>query len=158
MTDITPTELLNTPLTPEAAAARHAELSRDPEYGKAAAAGDMVKVAELTKLWRISRGMTADPIPPANPEQVRERMLDRDREFDDRRLETWERLIRMDDQMRLEHRRGMATRAQVEDAKLAIEQMTADASFRQRVLSKEQVAFKAWMLAGRVASMQVISE
>jgi hypothetical protein len=64
----------------------------------------------------------------------------------------------MDDQMRLEHRRGMATRAQVEDAKLAIEQMTADASFRQRVLDKEQVAYKAWMLWGRVSTMQIIRE
>src|SRR5689334_17453638 len=129
MTDIAPSTLINQPLSPEQAGARRAELMRDPEYGKAAAGGDMVKVDELTKLWRIEHGMTPEPTPPASPDEIRSQMTERALAIDDDRLATWEKLIRMDDQMRFEHRRGSATAQQIEDAKAEIERMKSDAAF-----------------------------
>jgi hypothetical protein len=156
MTDIAPSNVMNVPLTPETAGARRQELMRDPEYGKAAASGDMVKIDELTKLWRIEHGLTPEPTPPANPDDIRKQMTDRDLAIDDARLATWEKLIRMDDQQRLEHRRGLATAQQIEGAKAEIERMKSDAGFRLKVLNNDQDAKRRWLLAGRVASMQVI--
>lgn len=147
--------VMNTPLTPEIAAARRQELMRDPEYGKAAASGDMVKVAELTKLWRLEHGMTPEPAPPVNPDEVRAQMTERDLAIDDARLGVWEKHIRMNDQMRFEHRRGLATAEQVEEAKRDIERMKKDSAFRVRVLAGDQDAVDKWMRAGRVATMQV---
>src|SRR4029077_1876537 len=92
------------PTTRTEAGARRQELMQG-DYGKLAAAGDMTKIAELTKLWRIEHGMTPEPVPPATPQDVRASMLDRDAEIDDARLTAWEKHIRMDDQMRFAHRR-----------------------------------------------------
>lgn len=152
------TNVLNQPLTPERAAARRQELMRDPEYGKAAAGGDMVKVAELTKLWRVEHGMTPEPVPPANPEQVRERMHERDLALDEARLGTWEKLVPMSDEQRREHRAGLATAQQISDARAEIERMKRDSAFRARVLNGDQDAVKRWLLAGRVATMQPVPE
>jgi hypothetical protein len=143
------------PTTRTDAGARRQELMADPEYGKAAAAGDMTKIAELTKLWRIEHGMTPEPQPPANPEDVRASMLDRDAMFDDARLAAWERHIRMDDQMRLEHRRGLVTAQQYEQAQLAKERMLRDGAFRTRVLNGDREAVDEWMRIGRLCSMQI---
>jgi hypothetical protein len=148
------TEIADAPLSPEAAAARRRELMQG-DYGKAAAAGDMTKIAELTKLWRVEHGMTPEPVPPATPEDVRASMLDRDLQLDDMRLCTWERLADMDDQQKFEHRRGLATAQQVADARDAIERMKKDAGFRVRVLNGDQDAVRKWLLAGRVATMQI---
>jgi hypothetical protein len=151
-------QVMNTPLTAEQAGARHAELIRDPDFGKAAAAGDPVKVAELHKLKRIELGLSPEPVPPATADEVRARMTDRQLEADDARLATWEQHIRMNDQMRFQHRRGLATAQQVEDAKRDIERMKRDSAFRQRVLNGDQDAFDRWMRAGRIATMQIVPD
>lgn len=158
MADIAPSDLTNIPLTPETAGARRQELMRDPEYGKSAAQGDMVKVAELTKLWRIEHGMTPDPVPPVSPDEVRSSMLERDLQLDDARLAAWEKFVPMSDEQRFEHRRGLATAQQISDAKAEIERMKRDGAFRVRVLSGDQDAVKRWLLAGRVATMQPVPE
>jgi hypothetical protein len=116
------------------------------------------KQAELAYLRWVAGGNDPDRWgkPPETPDDVRAGMADRDLAIDDARLATWEKLIRMDDQQRLEHRRGLATAQQIEDAKAEIERMKADAAFRVRILNGDQDAKRRWLLAGRVATMQVI--
>ena len=143
------------PTTREQAGARRQELLQDPAYGKLAAAGDMAKISELTRLWRIEHGMTPDPVPPATPQDVRASMLDRDAEIDEARLTTWERHIRMDEVMQFEHRRGLATKEQHETALREIEKMKADRAFGAKVLAGDLEAKDGWMRWGRVASMQI---
>jgi hypothetical protein len=140
--------------TREQAGARRQELMQG-DYGAAAAAGDMTKIAELTKLWRIEHGMTPEPVAPATPEEVRASMLDRDAEIDEARLTAWERLIKMDDPMRLEHRRGLVTARQREEAQFEKERMLRDGAFRQRVLDGDQDAVDRWMRIGRLCTMQI---
>jgi hypothetical protein len=143
------------PTTREQAGARRQELMADPEYGKAAAGGDMVKVAELTRLWRIEHGLPADPVPPANPEDVRKQMLDADLAIDDARLATWEKHIQMDYVARAQHHRGLATQEQHDQAVRMIERMKADRAFGAKVLAGDIDAKEKWMRWGLVASMRV---
>lgn len=150
------TEIADAPLaslTPEQAGARRAELMATPEFTKAAIEGNVGKQEMLRDLWMLERGHSLQS--PEDAAAVAAQMTDRDRELDEARLATWERLVPMDDQQKFEHRRGLATAQQVADAKDAIERMKKDSAFRVRVLNGDQDAVRQWLLAGRVATMQV---
>lgn len=159
MADVAPSNLMNNQpigsLTPEQAGARRAELMANPEFSARIAARDSEAFAEHTRLWRVEHNMTPEPQAPATPEDVRSGMLERDLQLDDARLAVWERNIRMDDQMRFEHRRGLVTKQQSEDAQREIERMKRDRAFGARVLAGDQDAVDRWMRFGRIASMQV---
>ena len=143
------------PISREQAGTQLAELRNDPEWLARWNAKDANAIAENTALYRIRQGMPPEPLPDPTPEQIRQTMQDRDREIDEARLSTWEQHIRMDDQMRLEHRRGLVTKEQSDTAKREIEKMKSDAAFCRLVLAGNIDARDKWMRWGRIASMQV---
>jgi hypothetical protein len=155
-TTVGATPLTELPRDAAAAATMRAQLTSAPEYMKDWQT-NQTKQAELGYLRWVAGGNDPDAWgkPPETPDDVRAGMADRDVAIDDARLATWENLIRMDDQMKFEHRRGLATAQQVEDAKADIERMKSDSAFRLRVLNGDQDAKQRWLRAGRVASMQV---
>jgi hypothetical protein len=144
------------PISREQAGARRQELMADPDYGEAAAGGDMVKVAELTKLWRIEHGMTPEPVPPANPDDVRKSMTDRDLAIDAARVDTWGKyIIGFDDAKRATIARGLATQEQHDEAKRELERMKRDPETARRVLSGDADAMDKWTRYNLIASMRV---
>jgi hypothetical protein len=144
------------PTTATEAGARRQELMQDPDYGKAAAAGDMTKIAELTKLWRIEHGMTPEPVAPATSEQVRAQMQDADRILEDARVETWGQSISgFTDVMRAQVARNLATQEQHDQAVLEVRRMLSDREFGRRVLDGDMDAKDRWARFNLIAAMQV---
>jgi len=147
-----------TAFTPELASERLAALRADPEFKARIDAKDPAAFAENTRLWRIANGMPPEPQPPATPEEIRQQMTERDLAIDDMRLATLEKHVPMNDRERFEHRRGLATRQQVEDAKRRQERMLADRAFGARVLNGDRDAVDEWLRIGRVANMTAVSD
>jgi hypothetical protein len=59
------------PITdPNAARIRMGELTNDPEFMKRVTAKDAEAFAEYNRLWRVSRGMPPEPLPPFSQEEV----------------------------------------------------------------------------------------
>lgn len=143
------------PISREGAAARLEALRADPEFQARIAEKDASAFSENTKLWRLANGMPADPQPPASPDEVRSQMQDRDLQLDDARLSTWEKHIRMNDTMRFEHRRGLVTQQQHEDAQRELQRLKGDREFCAKVLAGNVDAVDRWMRFGRIAAMQV---
>jgi hypothetical protein len=143
------------PVTRTAAGARRQELMADPEYGKAAAAGDMTKIAELTTLWRVEHGMTPDPPPPATPEEVRASMLDRDAEIDDARIDGYAKYIPFNDEKRATIKRGLATQAQHDEAARELDRMIADPVLRQRIMDGDKDAKERWHAFNLIKALKI---
>jgi hypothetical protein len=126
----TTTFALSAKVVPEQAGARRAELMADAAYCKSAIEGDTGKQEMLRDSWMLERGYQPPSLrQPVSGDDVRAQMTDRDLELDNARLFTWEKHIRMTDQMKFEHRRGLATNQPSEDAKREIEKMKADRAF-----------------------------
>jgi hypothetical protein len=143
-----------------------ARLDADESFRNAALGGDTSKQRLRAAFREMSLGrqpgealggVGGAPIMPQTPDQVRGQMQERDLAIDDARLGTWERLVSMDDQMKLENRRGLATAEQVADAKLEVKRMIADRELGRKILNNDMDAKRKWLLAGRVAGMQVAS-
>jgi hypothetical protein len=143
------------PTTATAAGARRQELMADPDYGKAAAAGDMAKISELTRLWRIEHHMTPEPQPPATPEEVRASMLDRDAEIDDARIDGYAKYIPFNDEKRATIRRGLATQAQHDEAARELDRMIADPVLRQRIMDGDKDAKERWHAFNLIKALRI---
>src|SRR5215472_13612024 len=64
------TDIIDQPLTPEAAADRMMQLKESPEFMKRVGGGDAEAFAEYNKLWRVSRGLPETPQPPQSKVEV----------------------------------------------------------------------------------------
>jgi hypothetical protein len=150
------TQLINTPLTPEQAGARRAELMADPEFQSRVAARDAVAFDEHTKLWRVEHGLTPEPQPPATADEVRARMTERDLAIDDARVMTYAKFIDgWNDEKRATIARDLATQEQHDEAVREVDRMKRDKVFAARVLAGDSAAVDAWIRFGKIASMKI---
>jgi hypothetical protein len=58
------------PISREGAAAQMATLTQDPKFMDRVAARDAEAFSEYNQLWRLSRGMSAEPAPPFGPVDI----------------------------------------------------------------------------------------
>jgi hypothetical protein len=145
------------PFSRESAAARLAAFDADADRVKAALGGDIAKQQERAAYWSMARGVQPGAVPamPADGTGVHAQMDEREQQINEARLDTWQKHIRMNDQMRAETKRGLATAEQVEDAKREIRRMLDDPEFGRKVLRGEMDARDKWARFNLLASMQV---
>ena len=72
MTEAAPgaTAIIEAPLTAEVAADRMAQLKDDPAFQERVAKRDPAAFEEHLKLWRVSRGLPTEPVPPQSKVEV----------------------------------------------------------------------------------------
>jgi hypothetical protein len=145
------------PFSRESAAQALAAFDADADRVKAALGGDVAKQQERAAFWMMSRGHQPGAVPtmPSDSTGVAEQMSEREQQIQEARLGTWEKHIRMDDNMRAEAKRGLATAEQVEEAKREIRRMLEDTEFGRKVMRGDMDARDRWARFNLIASMQV---
>jgi hypothetical protein len=145
------------PFSRESAAAALAAFDADKDKVAAALGGDIKYLQERRDLWMLSRGHVPGGVPtmPSDPTGVAQQMDEREQAINEARLGVWEKHIRMNDQMRAETKRGLATAEQVEDAKREIRRMLDDPEFGRKVMRGDMDAKDKWHRFNLLASMQV---
>jgi hypothetical protein len=143
-------------ITPSHAETTRNALLSDPEFTKAARAGDAAKVKQLGDLLLLSRGY--QPGAGLNPQNVADVEVQADQRAildQERVIDTWGRHIRLTPQGRMEIARGLATQEQHDNAVAELDKMKRDPAFGRRVTSGDRDAIDAWSRMNLIASMRV---
>jgi hypothetical protein len=143
----TPNMLYNGQLySREHAAAELAKFDADKDRVAAALGGDVARQQERRDWWLLSRGHIpgATPAMPTDAAGVEGQVQEREQQIRDAVLDTWQKHITMDDQRRLEMKRGLATKQQMDEAKKSIARAKADPAFGAKVLAGDMDAKERW--------------
>jgi hypothetical protein len=145
------------PYSRQSAAEALAAFDADADRKAAALGGDIAKQQERAAYWMMARGHQPGAVPamPADGTGVQQQMDEREQAINEARLGVWEKHIRMNDQMRAEAKRGLATAEQVEDAKREIRRMLDDKEFGRKIFGGDMDAKDRWARNNLLASMQV---
>jgi hypothetical protein len=145
------------PWSPSMAVKAMAEFDADKDKVAAALGGDVSKQQERRNYWLMARGHQPGGVPvmPQDGTGVAQQMNEREQQIQEAKLAAWEKHIRMDDAMRFEAKRGLATQQQVDEAKREIRRMLDDKSFGARVLANDMDAMDRWARFNLIASMKV---
>jgi hypothetical protein len=141
----------------QSAATALAAFDADEAKVKAALGGDIGAQQERRDLWMLARGMQpgAAPTMPSDGTGVAAQMNEREAAIEEARLDTWQKHIRMDDRMKAEAKRGLATAEQIEDAKREIRRMLDDPNYGRKILDGDMDAKDRWARMNLIAAMQV---
>jgi hypothetical protein len=145
------------PLSRERAAAELAAFDADEVRVKAALSGDIAAQQERRDLWMLARGMQPGSVPvtPSDATSVQQQMDEREQQVQEARLATWEKHIRMTDNMRAEARRGLATQQNHDDAVREVRRMLDDKDFGAKILAGNSDAKDKWARCNFVASLPI---
>jgi hypothetical protein len=143
------------PISVEQARTKMEELPKDENWVKRRDANDPAVRTEWQRLWRVSRGVTPDPLPESTPEEVRATMHERDRQLDDQRINGYAKYFPVNDEKRAQMRRGLCTQQQHDEAVMQIERMSRDPAFRIKVLNNDMDAKARWQETNFVAAMKI---
>jgi hypothetical protein len=144
----------------ETAAAEIARLDADKDFVAAALGGDVAAQQLRRDFWLMARGHQPGGVPatPSDGTGVQQQMNEREEQIQEARLGVWQKHIRMDDTMKAELRRSLATAEQVDDAKREIRRMLADPEFGAKVLRGDMDAKDRWHRFNLISAMQVAPE
>lgn len=142
----TPSAIMNpaAPADAQAAKDRMEVLHQDPAFMQRVAARDPEAFKEHEKLWRVSRGMTAEPQPPVNTGDVFQQMSERGVREAEMRAQVLRREGLNDQQVYevLNERPQSAEAKRLHDEEY--ERLKADEGFQTRLRARDREARYEW--------------
>jgi hypothetical protein len=137
------------PISAEGAAAQRAELTSNPDYVKAALAGDAEKQSELAELWQLSRGLQpgADALPsqPQDAADVMAQMDEKELARAQQRVTTYRNLVAPETDLEAsQFEKGEATKSQKEAARRNLARAIRDPAFAAKVGRNDMDALRQW--------------